>query len=83
MFSLTETSWVPTERSSNRMLAGEPVHLVEDHVVDIFGFLDEGQHALELAAVGGLGGLAPIHEHLHHLGVESLGLAFASLPLGW
>jgi hypothetical protein len=63
-------------------VAGEPVDLVEDDVVDISREADAGQHALKLRPVGGLGALAPVEVLLDHLGAQSLGLAQASLALG-
>ena len=41
-------------------VAGEPVHLVHDHDLDVALLLDAGQHGLELGPVGGAGALAPL-----------------------
>lgn len=40
--------------------AGEPVNLVDDHVVDVALIAQPGEHGLQLRPVGRLGALAPV-----------------------
>ncbi|MDT3438285.1 hypothetical protein QOZ89_01510 [Pseudofrankia sp. BMG5.37] len=63
-------------------VAGEAVHLVQDHVVDVALLLDEGQHLLKLVPVRRLGRFAPVDELGNHLGIEAFGFMLTGVTLG-
>ena len=85
MFSLTEPvrAGLP-EREVDRDVVGpvpgQPVDLVDDHVLDgVLG--DEPSMPLQLGPVGGLGGLAAVDELLDDNRARAVGLAPAGLAL--
>nr|WP_234816498.1 hypothetical protein [Mycolicibacterium agri] len=62
-------------------VAGEPVHFVDDHVVDGM-FLDVAEHLLQFwPRVGELGGLAPLDELLDDHSVDRCRLATIGFQL--
>ncbi|MFC5109552.1 hypothetical protein [Kibdelosporangium philippinense] len=62
-------------------VARKAIDLIEDDVVDVAAPFDKGEHALELATVSGLGTLALVDEHRHHLSAQGLSLAAAGFFL--
>ena len=72
----------PVDLHIVRPVAGQPVELVDDDVVDPTIFLKVGQHLLQLGAVGTTSRLTAVGELLDDQGAHRLGLALVGLPLG-
>lgn len=77
MFSVTDTSSIPAafqgvaDRRVVVAVAGEPVDLVHDHVVEVSLLLDALQQRAQLGTVGGLRGLATVHVLTDDLRVQA------------
>lgn len=63
-------------------IASEPVHLVDDHVIQVALCLKAGEQFLQFGPVGGLGRLTPVDVLGDNLGIKLRRLGLACLALG-
>nr|WP_314079382.1 hypothetical protein [uncultured Rothia sp.] len=73
----------PVDLHIVRPIAGQPIQLVDDDIVNPTIFLEVGQHLLQLRPVSRAGGLAPVGKLLDHQRTHRLSLALIRFPLSW